>query len=249
MPDAVSWWSFPALALAGLFAGALNVIAGGGSFLTIPVLIFLGLPPTVANATNRVGVLLQNVSGVWGFHRHAVLDWRWTAWAGLPATAGAALGTWAALNVGDDAFRRILAAVMILATLAPVLGGGGRPGHHAHPRALPLVVAGFFLAGIYGGFLQAGVGFVILALTSMAGLDLVRGNAVKVLAVLLLTSLSLAIFWAHGTIHWPMGLALGAGNFLGGIIGVRLAVARGHGWLKRVVSLAIVAFALRLWFW
>lgn len=248
MPDAAPWWSSVALVAVGVVAGALNVVAGGGSFLTIPVLIFMGLPPTVANATNRVGVFLQNVSGVWGFHRHAVLDWRWALWAGAPATAGAAVGALAALVVGDEAFRRILALVMVVATLGPLLMGDARLADPTRPRALPVVATGFFFAGVYGGFLQAGVGFIILALTSMAGLDLVRGNAVKVLAVLLLTALSLVIFQAHGSIDWPLGLALGLGNFLGGFLGVRLAVTKGHRWLKRVVSVAIVAFALRLWF-
>jgi len=75
------WVTFAALAVLGLFVGAVYVIAGGGSFLTLPMLIFLGLPATVANGTNRVGILLQNVGAVWGFHRRQVLDWRWGVWA------------------------------------------------------------------------------------------------------------------------------------------------------------------------
>ena len=102
---------------AGLVAGTVNVLAGGGSFLTLPVLIFVGLPPGVANATNRVGVLLQNVGAVWGFHRHRVLPWRGALWASLPAMAGAVLGTWGALEIGDDAFRQVLAFLMVAVTL------------------------------------------------------------------------------------------------------------------------------------
>ena len=92
---------YPALALAGCVAGALNVVAGGGSFLTLPILIFFGLPPGVANGTNRVAILLQNVVASWGFHRHGVLDTRAILWAALPATAGAGLGAWAALVISD----------------------------------------------------------------------------------------------------------------------------------------------------
>ena len=112
----------------------------------------------------------------------------------------------------------------------------------------PLVVAGFFAVGLYGGFIQAGVGFLILAVTTMAGMDLVRGNAVKVLSVLLLTVVSLAIFARGGVIDWPLGIALGAGSFAGGLVGVRLAVLRGHAWLQRLVTATIVLFALSLWF-
>ena len=96
--------------------------------------------------------------------------------------------------------------------------------------------------------IQAGVGFVILALTSAAGLDLIRGNAVKVLSVLLITVLSLAIFANSGTVDWPRGLALGVGNFAGGLVGVRQAVLKGQRWLERVVSATVILFALLLWF-
>jgi uncharacterized membrane protein YfcA len=236
------------LAFVGLVAGALNVVAGGGSFLTLPVLIFLGLPATVANGTNRVGVLLQNLGGVWGFHRHKVLDWRWGWQVSVPAVAGAAVGTWLALQVGDLAFRRILAAVMVLMTIWPLVASSPAPGRTAAPARSAVVMAGFFLVGIYGGFLQAGVGFLILGLTSMSGFDLVRGNAIKVLSVLLLTVLSLAIFAAEQSVDWRLGLALGAGNFVGGQLGVRFTVFKGHRWVQTVVIAAIVVFAVRLWF-
>jgi len=236
------------LALVGFVAGALNVVAGGGSFLTLPVLIFLGLPATVANGTNRVGVLLQNVGGVWAFHRHKVLDWRWGWRVSVPAIAGAALGTWIALQTGDLAFRRILAAVMVLMTIWPLVGSSPVAGRTASPPSSALVMTGFFLVGIYGGFLQAGVGFLILGLTSMSGFDLVRGNAIKVLSVLLLTALSLAIFAAEHSVDWRLGLALGAGTFAGGQLGVRLTVLKGHRWVRTVVIAAIIVFAVRLWF-
>jgi uncharacterized membrane protein YfcA len=106
----------------------------------------------------------------------------------------------------------------------------------------------FFGIGVYGGLIQAGVGFAVLAATRLAGMDLVKGNAVKLLTVLLLTVLSLAIFAAGGAVNWPFGLALGAGNVLGALVGVRLAVRRGHRWIQRVVTAAVVVFAVLLWF-
>ena len=242
------WLSYPLLAAAGLVAGALNVVAGGGSFLTLPILIFLGLPATVANGTNRVGVLLQNVGGVWGFHRHRVLDWRWGLQVSVPALAGAAIGTWLALQTGELAFRRILAGFMLLMTIWPMVVSRPVPGRAPAASRSLVVTVGFFVAGLYGGFLQAGVGFLVLAITSMAGFDLVRGNAIKVLSILLLTVLSLAIFAWEDSVDWPLGLALGAGNFIGGQIGVRFAVLKGHRWIQAVVTVAIVAFAIRLWF-
>ena len=246
-PEDPGAWAI--LGVAGFVAGALNVVAGGGSFLTLPVLIFLGLPSTVANATNRVGVVIQSVGGVWGFHRHAVMDWRWGLLASVPCLAGAALGAWAALQVSDAAFRRILALVMVavtLWTLVDPLKGQGRD--FVRLPWSPAVFAGWLGVGLYGGFVQAGVGFLALAVTTHAGLDLVRGNAVKVLTVLALTLLSLLIFVAAGKVDWPMGLALGLGSLLGSLVGVRLTVSKGHAWLRGVVTATVVLFAVRLWF-
>ena len=236
------------LVVAGVIASILNVVAGGGSFLTLPILIFLGLPTVVANGTNRVGVLMQNASAIWGFHNARVLDWRWALIASIPALVGSAIGTWAALYVGDELFRRILAIVMVAITITTVFAPDPRPETAARSSHSWIVALGFLLVGLYGGFLQAGVGFLVLAITTWSGLDLVRGNAIKVVSVLLVTVLALAIFAANGSIHWPMGIALAIGNTLGGVIGVRLAVTKGHRWLKGVVTVTIIAFALRLWF-
>ncbi|MEJ2370380.1 MAG: sulfite exporter TauE/SafE family protein [Gemmatimonadales bacterium] len=244
------WWEYVSLFADGVVAGTLNVIAGGGSFLTLPLLIFLGLPPTVANGTNRVAILVQNVGAVWGFHRHRVVEWRWLAVASPPAIVGAVIGSWAALQIGDETFQRLLAGLMVVFAVwvlwNPLRGAddsdvarqGGR-------RAV--VAAGFFMVGLYGGFVQAGVGFLILAVTTLAGLDLVRGNALKVLLVLTYIPITLLIFGLGGKVAWTAGFALAAGNLLGGLVGVRLTVLKGHRWVRRVVIVAIIAFALKLW--
>lgn len=236
-----------ALAGAGFVAAVVNVLAGGGSFLTLPLLIFLGLPPSVANATNRVGVVAQNIGAVWGFHRHRVLDWRRGMHFAVPGLFGAALGAILALHVGERAFQRLLALTMLGLTLWTLAVPPARLAATLARRP-GLLLAGCFAAGVYGGFVQAGVGFLLLALTTLAGLDLVRGNAVKVLCILLQTGLSLAIFAASGKVDWSAGLALAAGSLAGSAVGVHLAVLKGQRWLERVVTLTIVLFALRLWF-
>lgn len=280
---------YPSLFAVGLIAGALNVVAGGGSFLTLPLLIFAGLPPTVANGTNRVAILVQNIGAVWSFDRYRVLDRGLAPWAALPAVVGAVLGSWAATLIGDETFQRTLAFLMVAVSLwtlwdpigrrarrrarsaasdrgapaAAEASGGTVPEGSADGETAPdrdrrrsrqlgrrgrwLLAAGFFAVGVYGGFVQAGVGFLILAATTLAGLDLVRGNALKVLVVLAYIPLSLAIFAWQGMVDWGLGLALAAGHLAGAFLGVRLTVLKGHTWVQRVVTVAVIAFAIGLW--
>lgn len=238
------------LLLVGFVASTLNTVAGGGSFLTLPLLMFMGLSAPAANATNRLGVLTQNIGAVWGFHRYRVLDWRWALGAVVPTALGSGLGAWLALGVGDREFRRLLAFLMLAICLWTLLDSGGRSLRTAGTWANRpwLVRAGFFLAGIYGGFIQAGIGFVVLALTTLAGFDLVRGNAVKVLTVLLQTLVALAVFLSTGQVRWAEGGLLAVGGLLGSLVGVRLTVLKGHRWLKGVVTVTMVLFAIRLLF-
>ena len=244
------WLELAALAVAGVVAGAVNVVAAGGSFLTLPLLLFFGLPASLANATNRVGVLSQNLSGILGYHRHGALEWSWALKASIPAMAGAALGVWAALVVPDLAFKRILSVTMVAVTVWSILSHRHQPVAHKHldPPTDRFVIAGFFVVGLYGGFIQAGVGFLVLAITSAAGMDLVRGNGVKVLSVMLITLLSLMVFAGAGQVDWPRGLALAAGNWIGAAIGVRMALHKGHAWLQQVVMATVILFAAVLWF-
>lgn len=246
-----SFMAYGVLFALGGVAGILNVVGGGGSFLTLPLLIFLGLPPSVANGTNRVGIFLQNLFAVWSFQRHDVLDWRALRWAALPAVIGAPLGTWLALSIQEAMFQKVLAFFMVGITLWTLWNPRNlltepRLQKTASQAAVPAL--GFFLVGIYGGFVQAGVGFFILAVTSLVGIDLVRGNGIKVLTVLVFTGVSLILFAWNDKVHWPLGFALAGGTVVGGLLGVKLTVLKGHEWLRHVVTFLIVVFALRLWF-
>ena len=237
------------LALAGAVAGALNVIGGGGSFLILPLLLFAGLPATLANGTNRVGVLAQNLGGLAGFHRHGKVDWKWSLAASVPALIGASLGVWLALQLPNVAFKRSLSIAMLALTLWSLI----KRGDAAVRRDIkspwhPGVMLGFFVVGVYGGFIQAGVGFVVLAVTSYAGLDLLRGNAAKLLIVLLITVLSLAAFAGSSQVDWARGFALSVGTLAGSFYGVHLAVFKGQKWLERMVTATVILFAVLLWF-
>ena len=240
------------LFLVGLIAGTLNVIAGGGSLLSLPVMIFLGLPPTVANGTNRVAILIQNIGASWSFHRRGLVSKEWLLLAVPPALIGAVLGTVAAVQIGENEFQRVLAVILVAAAAWQIwnpikLHPEGNADLPEGGKRLAFIAA-FFLIGIYGGFIQAGIGFLLLAVTSAAGFNLIRGNALKVTVVLAFTPLALVLFAWNGKVDWAMGFALAAGNFLGGLAGVHLQVLKGHKWVRGVVTVVIVVFAVRLLF-
>ena len=244
-------WQLPALALVGFVSGFLNILAGGGSLLTLPLLIFLGLPATVANGTNRVGVLCQNIFAIASFRRHGVLPLRLALICTAPALIGSYLGAQLAVDIDERLFTRLLAGIMLgvlIITLAdPAKRLRGREVSYTPLRLVALLVA-FFLIGVYGGFVQAGVGFLIIPVMMLAGFDLVRTNAIKIFVVLAFTIPALAVFVWHGQVDWLLGLVLAIGNSTGGWLASHMAIKKGHEWIKRIVTLTVLAFALRLLF-
>jgi len=233
----------------GLVAGVVNILAGGGSLLTLPVLLFLGLPAAMANGTNRVAILVQNIVASGSFRRSGYLPLKTALICAPTALAGSILGARLAIGIGEAEFRAVLAGVIVMVCAVMIIdpvkrldAGSGSP-----LRGRTSFLAGsFLLVGFYGGFIQAGVGFVIITVLMIHGLDLVRVNAVKVFVVGLFTIAALAVFVANGQVDWARGAALAAGNSLGGWLGTRLAIRRGHAWIRRLVLAVALLFALNL---
>jgi uncharacterized membrane protein YfcA len=240
---------------AGLVAGFLNTVAGGGSLLTLPMLIFLGLPSAVANGTNRLAILFQTISATLTYKSGGVSDFPYSAFITAPALLGAWIGASIAIDLDDRIFNRILAVVMLLVLIHIAWPKKNRPLHEAgrsarlqvKERLLSLIT--FFFLGIYGGFIQAGIGFLILAaLTWIKGYDLVKANAIKVFVVLCYTLVALVAFIAASKIHWQIGLTLAVGNSTGAWVGGRFAVLKGSNAVRWVLVGSILVFAIRLFF-
>ena len=235
---------------AGLVAGTLNSIAGGGSLLTLPLLILVGLPATVANATNRIAIFVGGIGATHSFGRRGLIPYAWLKLALPPALLGVILGTWGAVRIGDVAFERILVVILVTAAAWMVW----HPVEPPEPDdTLPptgtkrwLLAGAFFVLGIYSGFVQAGIGFLFLALLSWQGLDLVSSNALKAPLILVFTGVAIALFAFAGLLDWAAGLNLAAGQFFGAKLGVHLQVLKGQAWVRNVVTAAIVCFAIRL---
>lgn len=235
----------------GLLAGFINTVAAGGSMLVLPVLILSGLPSDLANGTNRVAILFQNIVAVGGFKRHGHWMPRRSLILGFAALTGAVPGAFLAIELSDEWFQRILGGVILLAGGYILLQERIRARAEASSLSsnkVWSVVPVFFLIGVYGGFVQAGVGFLLLAaLTGILGLGLANANAVKVFVVLIYTIAALAVFFWTGHVDWVKGGVLAAGNMLGAIGGSRWASTVNPSYVRYFIAILAFFLALRLW--
>jgi len=233
----------------GLVAGIGNVLAGGGSLLSVPLLVFLGLPGDVANGTNRIGILVQNATAMRGFRRERIPGLRAALPLLLPAGLGSLLGAAAIAQLDPSRFERIFGVVMLL-MLVPMLRATTRKRDTSGPPPVPwppaLRFMVFFVIGLYGGALQAGVGFFLLFALSHSTRDLVEANSIKVAVVGFLTLISVPVFLLNGQVAlWP-AVVLSIGFALGGTLGARLATRGGERLIRPVLVVAVLALAGRM---
>ncbi len=235
------------LVLAGVVGGFINTLAGGGSLLTIPALLFLGVPAQVANGTNRVAILLQTAVSSWRFHKKGVIDHRQAVRILIPGLLGAILGALIAVEIPPEVFDYALGTVLILVLVTLFIPRSflEKVSTQSMPEWLRLLL--FFAIGLYGGFIQAGVGFLLISgIVVTLGLDLVKTNALKVLVILFQTIVALIVFSLYGSVIWIAGLLLAVGTTTGAWIGVHFAVTRGAKAVRWIVVIAAVVSALRL---
>lgn len=249
-------WQIPVVFAVGVTAGVINTLAGGGSLLTLPILIFLGLPTAMANGTNRFAIMIQCLVAVAGFKRKGISNFKLSLLLSAPALIGAIVGAQVAVDMSDALFKRVLAIIMLL-VLGLILWNPAKK-WQINPQydrdtiglgwnRLIITMIVFFFIGIYGGFIQAGVGFIIIAaLTTISGLNLVDTNSHKVFIVGIYTIFALLVFAFNGKICWTVGIALAAGNGLGGWLGSHWAVARGERWLRLILTVCVVTMVMKL---
>ncbi len=242
-------WAWAVLLVAGLIGGAINVIAGGGSIITVPMMIFLGVPGPIANGTNRVAILAQNIAAISTFKRHKRYDYKLAISLSCCALPGALLGAWVGTNLGGERFNQILAVIMVGVLIYMQFGQAGNQPATQEPKRLVLGHALMVLAGFWGGFIQIGMGFILMPiLNRVMGLDLVSTNLYKVFIVAVYTVGALAVFAVAGEVFWFIGCVLAVGNSLGGYLGAKLTLARGDALIRRVLTVAIIAMVTKLLF-
>jgi uncharacterized membrane protein YfcA len=230
----------------GLVAGTVNTLAGGGSLLTVPLLVLCGLPGNLANGSNRVGVLVQTATAVWSFRAQGVSELRATLPLLAPLLLGSLIGAGVVSQLSDALFERAFGVVMLLLLAPTFLWRRGESSSSETPWSRGTASGVFFLIGIYGGAFQAGVGLLLLLALARSGIDLVRANAQKVAAVGMLTAISLPVFIANGQVAWLPAALLAVGFSGGGALGARLAVRGGEGLIRPVVAVAVIALAAKM---
>jgi uncharacterized membrane protein YfcA len=193
----MEWYKILLLIGAGIAAGFINTLAGSGSLLTLPLFMAFGLSAPVANGTNRIGILFQTITSVLSFKKQILIDFPSILKIAIPSVIGSVLGAQIAVDIDEDAMKNTIGVLLLLMffliLFKPSNWINSREGVPPLPLWIQMII--FFFVGMYGGFIQAGIGFFLLAALVMAsGFDLIKANAVKVLMVFLYTPFSLVIF-------------------------------------------------------
>lgn len=238
------------LFIAGMIAGFINIMAGGGSTLTLPVLIFLGLDSALANGTNRIAVLIQNIAAILSFKQEKFAQFKLSTKLSLWTLPGAIFGAIVAVRIGNELFQKILGIVIIgiiITILFPRFTRSAKDHQSNHSFNSWLLYPVLLGIGFYGGFMQAGVGFLIMAaLVHLMQLDLVRVNMHKVFIVFMFTLPAIIIFIATGNVNWGYAMTLSAGNALGGWWSAKISVKKGEKVIRIVLMVAMLIMALKL---
>lgn len=240
------------LILGGLATGFINTLAGGGSIISLSVLMFLGLDANVANGTNRIAIVFQSLASSSSFKKGGMLDLKQSRWLTVPAVVGSLVGAWIAVDVPKEIIEKSIGVVMLLMAFfmfyKPEQWLKGKAELMAKPVSIGKIAI-FFIIGIYGGFIQVGIGYLLLAgLVLNAGYDLVKANALKVFITFVYSPFALLVFIYHHQVDWYFGLALAIGATLGGYLASTIALKKGAGFVRWFIVGVIVLSCIKIFF-
>lgn len=243
------WYAYPLTILAGVLVGFVNVMAGGGSVLSLPLLMFLGLPAGVANGTNRINILLTSIVGIYTFKndkKQGKISLQSSLRFLIPSLIGAILGALFAVDIDQELLRRIIGILLLIFFFILLykpkrwIQGNEMLSEKKHWWQIPL----FFLLGFYGGFIQAGAGiFILTTFVLGAGYDLLRANMMKLIIILLYTPFVLAVFIINNQMDYALGISLGIGTIIGAYIGSKIALKKGAGFVRYMLLTIIIISA------
>jgi uncharacterized protein len=241
-----------AIFFAGLLVGFINTLSGSGSLITLPLLIFFGMDAGVANGSNRIAILLQTLVGLLTFRKQKILEPIPAFKLAIPVVLGAVPGAIIATLIPDVYFEKVLGGIFIVMTFVIILVPGKWNKTYVPGTINKITLIHyflFFLIGMYGGFIQAGVGiFMLFALVMGPGFDLIRANALKLFLTFIFTPLAIVIFWQSNQIDWAVGLVLAAGNMIGAYVAAKTAIKSGTKFIKWLIISMILFSAIQFIF-
>ena len=223
---------------AGFVAGVINSIAGGGSLISFPALLWLGRDPIIANATNTIAMWPGSLAGMVGFRRELSTGPRWLLLLVLPALAGGVAGAVLLLRTPETVFERLVPVLIFAATM--LLAGQEFISRHIRPhRTAGWIVFVFvfqFLVSVYGGYFGAGMGILMLAALGLIGMtDLHQMNGLKNLLAICINGIAAIYFAVSGAVNWRDGVIMALGSIAGGWFGAHMARRLGRVFVRRVV--------------
>ncbi|QQR90151.1 MAG: sulfite exporter TauE/SafE family protein [Myxococcales bacterium] len=236
------------LCIAGVFAGYINAMAGAGSLLTLPALIFTGLDANAANATNRISVLFQTIATSITYKRHGIAIQKKQLWILFPSCVGGILGAYAATRFSKEVFQVCIAIVMLFMLPLNFIKKRNNDGSHTDlPFNWPTAFV-FLAIGFYAGFIQAAAGLIILFYLAYATrMNLIQANAIKVSIIMVLTLWALVtFFFFDAQIDFGRGLLLALSTAIGGVLGAHASVKRGEKLIRVVLTITVLASAANL---
>ncbi len=245
----MEWYIYILVVAVGFFAGFINTLAGSGSLLSLPLLMFLGLPANTANGTNRIAILLQNIVGVASFKNQKLYSFKQDLWLSVPAIIGSIPGAFMAVDMNESVMKTtigiLLLTMFLIILFKPDSWLKGNVETQKRPTILNIII--FFFIGLYGGFIQAGVGFFLLAgLVMGAGMNLVRANAIKILIVLAYTPIALSVFIYFHQVNYLWGFILAVGNMTGAYIATKVAVNKGSRFIRYILLITLFIASIKL---
>ena len=246
----MEWWQYLIFFFLSMLVSIINSLAGGGSTLSLPILIFLGLPATVANGTNRIGLLVGNFSSMLNLNKHGHLYAPVFKQLFLPTFLGSIIGVFVLVQMNDKLFQAILAIVIFFVVIATNVKKnilGKPPSSPPQKRSLKSFV-GFLFIGLYGSIVQVGVGFLqIFAISKYSGLSLIQVNALKSALTSIFLIISTIALCISGKVLWDVALTMALGAWLGGYFGSSLQRKHGNEFIEKsiaIISLIMAAYLI-----
>lgn len=244
-------WQYVLIAFAGVLTGIINTLAGSGSLITLPIFVFMcGLPADVANGTNRIGAFLQSGVGFFSFMQSSPdASMKGAVWLVAPAVLGAIPGSLIAASMNERMMNLAIGVLMII-MLGVLLINPKKwlreSAADVSRNKKPWIMGVFFLIGLYGGFIQAGIGiFLMASLVLAAHYSLSASTGVKLLVVFLLNIPTIIIFFYYNQIHFGFGLLMAVCQSIGAVLAVRFAtrVPNANEWIHRLLILIVIISA------